>query len=307
MAGLLKSHANDTHSPKLAGVTLTGLPANDEKGPRDFLIIIGAMKSGTTTLFSLLSQHPEVACSREKEPGFFAVDGTYARGMSWYRSLWEWDEGKHQVALEASTGYTKFPFEPHVPERMVAQDGCRFRFIYIMRQPFERIESHVRHGLFNGWNESLDAGLRSDGYIMEVSRYAKQIDEYLAHFSSEGMLLLTLEALRKDTPNTLRSICAFAGLDDTFVFEDTDQIANPGTQYEGPGPIRRQSTSVLERRNGDLGRAEFGRYRLTEKERRLVLVHLQEDLWRLWLDHDIDVKENWNIDVRQKKTSCTVC
>ena len=43
----------------------------DVPRPWNFAIIIGAMKSGTTSLFDLLSQHPEVAGSRSKEPDFF--------------------------------------------------------------------------------------------------------------------------------------------------------------------------------------------------------------------------------------------
>ena len=41
----------------------------------NFALIIGAMRCGTTSLFSYLSQHPEVAPSTPKEPDFFANDG----------------------------------------------------------------------------------------------------------------------------------------------------------------------------------------------------------------------------------------
>jgi len=39
------------------------------------LFIVGAMKSGTTTLHNVLSRHPQVFMSEKKEPHFFAFDG----------------------------------------------------------------------------------------------------------------------------------------------------------------------------------------------------------------------------------------
>jgi hypothetical protein len=38
------------------------------------LFIIGAMKSGTTTLHEYLDSHPEIAMSRIKEPGYFVEE-----------------------------------------------------------------------------------------------------------------------------------------------------------------------------------------------------------------------------------------
>ena len=82
-------------------------------GPTRFLIIIGAMKSGTTTLFRLLAQHPQIARPSEKEPHFFSRAERFENGLSHYQNLWKWRPGFHKVALEASTGYTKFPFDPN--------------------------------------------------------------------------------------------------------------------------------------------------------------------------------------------------
>lgn len=39
-------------------------------------ILIGAAKSGTTSLFYYLNQHPQIYMSRNKEPHFFAFEGT---------------------------------------------------------------------------------------------------------------------------------------------------------------------------------------------------------------------------------------
>ena len=52
----------------------------------DFLII-GAMKSATTTLHEQLARQPGFCMSRPKEPNFFGGDDVYARGFDWYASI----------------------------------------------------------------------------------------------------------------------------------------------------------------------------------------------------------------------------
>ena len=51
----------------------------------DFLIV-GAMKSGTTSLFSYLVQHPGIVPPRVKEVHFFDIPRNFRRGEAWYRA-----------------------------------------------------------------------------------------------------------------------------------------------------------------------------------------------------------------------------
>jgi len=48
-------------------------------------MILGAAKAGTTTLFNLIKQHPQVHMPFTKEPMFFSHDDNYRRGLDWYR------------------------------------------------------------------------------------------------------------------------------------------------------------------------------------------------------------------------------
>ena len=54
---------------------------------RPDFIVIGAMKSATTTLHEQLARQPRLFMSRPKEPNFFSDDAMYARGWDWYSSL----------------------------------------------------------------------------------------------------------------------------------------------------------------------------------------------------------------------------
>ncbi|NER32103.1 MAG: sulfotransferase domain-containing protein, partial [Symploca sp. SIO1C4] len=73
----------------------------------DFLII-GAAKSGTTTLYKYLCRHPQICMSNPKEPDFFAIDHIYDQGIDWYSSLFS-EARLKQVCGEASTTYTRLP------------------------------------------------------------------------------------------------------------------------------------------------------------------------------------------------------
>lgn len=115
----------------------------------NFALIIGAMKCGTTSLFYYLSEHPQVSAAEDKEPHFFSDDCTFTKGITWYQSLWEW-KPEHRIALEASTTYAMQPKYPNAAQRIAQLENAQFRFIYIMRHPFARIESHVRHLLAEG-------------------------------------------------------------------------------------------------------------------------------------------------------------
>ena len=111
--------------------------------PDKFLLIIGSAKSGTSSLFRYLSEHPAVCPSVTKEPEYFSEHQMHPRPVRRYEDLWpDFDPAVHRYALEGSTGYTKWPVENGVAERMRAY-GIRPRLVYLVRDPVERIESHV--------------------------------------------------------------------------------------------------------------------------------------------------------------------
>jgi len=107
-----------------------------------FVIIIGAMKCGTTTLYDNLIKHEEFCPAKDKEPHFFAKATNRFTRPGRYEQLWNFQPKVHQYAIEASTGYTKYPLEAGVPQRVHAY-GLKPKFIYIVRDPFMRIESEI--------------------------------------------------------------------------------------------------------------------------------------------------------------------
>ena len=288
-----------------------------EVEPSNFLIIIGAMKSGTTTLFDLLKQHPQIAESNQKEPEFFNNQESFEQGLDVYRNLWKWNPGVHKCAMEASTAYAKHPFEQDVAKRMSSWKNCTFKFVYIVRNPYERIESNTRHGLYKGWNSSLDSGLTTDSYAVALSKYAMQIDQYLEYFDRSSLLILTLDELKEDPESVLRKVSLHAGVDPEFSFNQVNKVSNLGRKFERPkwlnridfgtGVFSRSFKSILKKVLGDRRatkilhnsgmRIDRGRFQLSSDERKQVLDFLRDDLKRMQDEFDIDVGKLWDIHV----------
>ncbi|MEM9843202.1 MAG: sulfotransferase domain-containing protein [Pseudomonadota bacterium] len=188
---------------------------------RRYIIIIGAMKSGTTTLFDVLAQHPEIAPASNKEPGFFAFEDIHAQGYDWFDGLFDFNPDQHRYRLEASTDYTKTPFVTGVWERMTAREDVEVKLIYIMRHPLRRMESHARHtertrrevGQITSPrpSHSLDAGLSP--VSLATSAYATQLKPYAAARAAGRLHCLTLEDLKGDPEPTLAKLWAFLDLD----------------------------------------------------------------------------------------------
>src|SRR5690349_1107730 len=76
------------------------ISASDRRLP-DY-IVVGAMKSGTTSLWAYLSEHPLVEPAMMKEMHFF--DKNYHRGVGWYRMHFPLEQsGRPRVGVKQST------------------------------------------------------------------------------------------------------------------------------------------------------------------------------------------------------------
>lgn len=172
-----------------------------------YAMIIGAMKAGTTSLFDLLVRDPRICGSQPKEPEFFSRRQGHKVAVRSYEELFAFDPARHRVCLEASTGYTKYPSESDVPER-IAQAGLSPRFIYVTRDPVRRIESHMAHagiGLARLSEERFAQLLAVSAYHMQVSRFAKL-------FGKESILVVDFDEVLHDTGRTVERILAHVGL-----------------------------------------------------------------------------------------------
>lgn len=289
---------------------------------RDYIIIIGAMKSGTTTLFDVLAKHPAIAPGVVKEPGFFAFPDVWERGFTWFDTLFDFEPEKHRYRLEASTDYTKMPFVDGVWERMTKDPDVSVKLIYIMRHPLRRLESHARHVQTAGreigltpcvkTDQSLDAGLSLLNTV--TSNYAYQLDAYREAIDLGLVHCLTLEDLRDYPENTLSKIYDFLDLDKVFPIDNKLPTSNAASPRSRPnklwrsavrlGPLLAAGKLLLPsgvRKSIKTSLRETlvaeGRFRLTEAEEDALIAQYASGLEDLRDTHGIDPTEKWSIDL----------
>lgn len=151
------------------------------------IIVIGAMKAGTTSLHALLSQHPQIVSGWRKELNFFTENDLTAEAYG--ACFPTFDPTEHSWTLDASPNYAKTRAYPSTPARIArfaARTGRTIKLIYILRDPIERADSHVAHQIEHGrWtSDRIDYD-----HLLDVSSYAAQLDAYAAVGLRDVLLL----------------------------------------------------------------------------------------------------------------------
>ncbi len=192
-------------------------------------MIIGAAKSGTTSLADSLSKHPEVCFCKEKEPEFFSHEKAWFDKLNQYHSLY--DPKPNQKMGEASTSYTMLP-ETLPTSSHLHEYNPDLKLIYIMRDPVKRLTSHFAHNLVRKRVKTpIDQEVLEDPAYIGRSRYHTQIKPYLEKFGKDQILLLIFEEFIKKPKETLIQIANFIGIDASVFeaqsdFEKKNQTAN---------------------------------------------------------------------------------
>lgn len=173
-------------------------------------IIIGAMKSATSSLQEQLSAQPGIFMCTPKEPNFFSDDTQYAKGMTWYARLFaEAPEGS--LLGEASTHYTKLPVHPKSVERL-KEHLPNVRFVYVMRHPVDRLVSHYIHEWSTGvYHCSIDEAVGKYPELIDYGRYAMQLEAYFKVFGRAAVLPVFFDRLIREPQVELERICNFIG------------------------------------------------------------------------------------------------
>ena len=202
-------------------------------------IVIGAMKAGTTTLFRTLEQHPRLCRTWSEGPGpSFVKEVNYFRKQYRHGDTplhYDWRfpfvAGAHAWTLDVSPNYAKLPGSETVPSR-IASLGADVKIAYILRDPVDRAESHIAHGLQN------DTPVQNIEHCTRVSCYAMHLDNFTEHIAKENIILLDFEQLRRDPVTLFRKIYDFLDID--FIAPEVDVHNRRSHGYEMQSDLRRE-------------------------------------------------------------------
>ena len=213
-------------------------------------LIVGALKSGTTSLFHYARDHPDIWMPLQKELHFFSVDDYWDRGLGWYESFFRDCTGEKAVG-EASVSYMRYPEFPGVPERIhsVIPEA---RLICVLRNPIDRACSHYFDNFRSGLDRrtieealsegrgKLPGGLRrppmlkipEEDPLSEISEYIsfgmywRQIQQYLRIFSAQQLLVITFEDMLREPSKTMRKVYSFVDVEPSFESPRLNQVFN---------------------------------------------------------------------------------
>ncbi|MBX2959494.1 MAG: sulfotransferase domain-containing protein [Flavobacteriales bacterium] len=199
------------------------------------LLIIGAMKAGTSSLHDYLSLHPDIYMSTPKEIHYYADADYLTKTKEWYTSFFKTDK---KIAGTTPQSYTKChnKYYQHIPER-IFKDTPDVKMIYIVRDPIKRYQSHIKESHFGDPKEDIRYSESIDHYI-KTSMYYMQINEYLKYFKLEQIHVLSLEDLATNKLTELNKIFLFLGVKELTNEQLFNFKANEFSNQNIPSSIR---------------------------------------------------------------------
>ena len=235
--------------------------ARGHRGTAPGVLIVGAMKSGTTSLFSYLASHPQIRSPIVKEIDYFSYN--WRRGPAWYHAQFP-SAPADSITAEASSGYLPYP---RAAERVkLALPDTRI--VAVLRDPVARAISHYFHERRAGresrpiseairapeadraislpeddeqaWYSAFQGRWPGDRQARRLvaqhpinrayvwfSRYADHLAPWVERFAPESMLILRSEDLFADPAGQTARVLSFLGLPVTSLPVDA-KVFNPG-------------------------------------------------------------------------------
>jgi hypothetical protein len=204
---------------------------------RPDFVVIGAMKSATTTLHEQLARQPGFFMSRPKEPNFFSDDPVHAHGWNWYSSLFQ-AANPGDLRGESSTHYSKLPTYPRTVERMACHLP-RLKLIYLMRHPLDRLISQYVHEVTAGRIKAgLVEAIRRHPELIDYSRYAMQLQPFLDAYGFENVLPVFFPRLVNHSQGSLERIARFLAHTAIVRWDISLKPQNAGIDRLRHSPIR---------------------------------------------------------------------
>jgi Sulfotransferase domain len=244
-------------------------PSSRRRGPpTPNFFIVGAAKSGTTSLYQYLRQHPDIYMPAElgwKEPSYYC-DTYGVANYEFYLSLFK-DANTQKRIGEASTAYLSSPESA----RRIYDAVPDAKIIMVLRNPVDRAYSLYKwmfqHGYetISRFEEALEAEIHDrkdkpefmsgkfykgsfsyywDFLYFSSGLYYEQVKRYYHLFPKGQMAVIIFEEFAKDTRQTVRSLYKFLGVDTAF--DPEIQIHNQGAGAFSP--LTEDTRHVLERK-----------------------------------------------------------
>jgi hypothetical protein len=203
------------------------------------LFIVGAPKSGTTSLYDYLSGHPQVYMSPLKEPLYFCPD--VRSGGRRPRLEWPGDEERYLALFkdarnekrlgEATTRYLVSREAP----RLISAFHPGARIIVMLREPIDTMHA-LHHERVSHGHEDIDdfeEALAADGdrrhgrrlppatnllgaVYRETVDYSNHLERWLGFFPRDQVRVIVFDDFAGNTPHEFRGVLQFLDVDPDY-------------------------------------------------------------------------------------------
>ena len=188
-------------------------------------IVLGTMKSGTTSFFNYLAQHPQVAPPVQKAVRYFSRYPD--QDVDWYRSFFPMNKGS-RITGEASPRYFWVDTAPAQIKATVPDA----KLIVLLRNPIDRAFSqyHMQTKGDDGvpFEHAIDPEhpdyLEDKRHYLERGCYARYAKRWLTLFPREQMLFLHFENFLADPLSGMKSVFDFLGLEEVYPSDLTPRV-----------------------------------------------------------------------------------
>ncbi len=187
-------------------------------------LYIGTSKAGSTWLYNVLNQHPDVSMAGGKGTYFF--DQHFDRGVDWYLSHFR-QAGEQSVVGEVSHSYL---FSTDACRR-IAEHNQDVRLMACLREPVDRAFSayldRVKNGRFTG---SFEDALDQIPSLLDRGRYATHLEPYIDQFSREQIHVGIFDDLKSAPARFACNVFRFLGVEDIPLEKDVLKKRMPAGQ-----------------------------------------------------------------------------
>lgn len=205
-------------------------------------IIVGAARSGTTSLYNYLIKHPYIIPPQKKEIHYF--DYYYNHGLKWYKSFFPLSfkqlylSKKYKFKFLTGEASASYMFHPLVPKR-IQLIRPNIKLIMLLRNPVERAYSYYSFNLqrgiekdsfekvieneFKRLGKEIEEMLINDNYVIHKWErfsyiasgiYLNQIQNWFKYFSKKKILIIKSEDFFENPSKFLSTTLKFLNLPD---------------------------------------------------------------------------------------------
>ena len=201
-------------------------------------LVIGAPKSGTTSLYNVLKKHPQIFLPDKKELHFFNNDKLFNKGIDWYKKSFDSRLKVYLARGEITPAYL-FWGEKVIPRIINVYGEHLPKLIAMLRDPVDRAYSRYWHQRRIPYREplSFEEALRQeesrlDYDFEELKRlgkistayfkgglYAQQLTRFFEHFPSDLIHIIKFEDYILNFEEEMTKLLDFLEVDSSVVLE----------------------------------------------------------------------------------------